>query len=99
MQFFTYNALHMSMLPLVHMNLVQRLVRVDLLFVVVTVCEELSVPYIPLPSLLLFLDGKPMENKRHESLLFEYLTKCHDDGLFQADDGEIVNGMFILYEA
>ena len=57
-QYAMNNALHMSMVPQMCMNLVQRLVRGDVLLCIVAICEELKVPYIPLNHLLELFNGK-----------------------------------------
>jgi hypothetical protein len=86
MQYMTYNALHTSMIPLLHLHLIQRLVRIDILFLVVIICEELGVPLIPLPSLQQFLNNEEVSNIRHKKAITDFFNRCHIEGLFQPQD-------------
>jgi hypothetical protein len=59
-----------------------RVVRMDTLFVLVTVCEELDVPLIPLAYLLRFFSGESIPSK-HRRVLQNFFQTCLTEHKFQ----------------
>lgn len=82
MQLSTWNALHMSMIPKMVLNLVERLIRLDSLFVIVTICEELSVPFVPIDYLLDFFSGKEIPEIHHLAIK-NFIQSCLQNHTFQ----------------
>lgn len=78
----SYNALHLSMLPVVHERLLSRLIQYEPLLAMVTVGLTLDIPVVSLDTLLLFFDGRPIVNREEFVVLRDFCSKCWRDNMF-----------------
>jgi hypothetical protein len=81
-QLLSYNALHLSLLPVVHERLLSRLIQYEPLLGMATVGLTLDIPVISLDTLLLFFDGRPIINRAEYTVLRDFCLKCWETDMF-----------------
>jgi hypothetical protein len=78
----SYNALHLSLLPVVHERLLARSIQYEPLLAMATVGLTLDIPVISLDTLLLFFDGLPIVNREEFTVLKDFCSKCWQGNMF-----------------
>jgi hypothetical protein len=78
----SYNALHLSLLPVVHERLIARLIQYEPLLAMTTIGLTLDIPVLSLETLLLFFDGRPIVNRSEYTILKDFVTKCWMGNMF-----------------
>lgn len=78
----SYEAIHLSMLPVLHERLVSRLIQFEPLLGMATIGLCLNVPVVPIQSLLQFFDGQRVENIEDFELIKKFYHECSTKKMF-----------------
>lgn len=75
----TYNAVHMSLLPVLHERLIQRLVQYEPLLGMATLGLCMRVPVVSIQSAMQLLDGRPVADKKDRLAMRDFVERCIRD--------------------
>lgn len=78
----SYEAIHLSMLPVLHERLVSRLIQFEPLLGLATIGLCLNVPVVPIESLLQFFDGQRVESIEDFELIKKFYHECSAKKMF-----------------
>lgn len=80
MQSITYNALDLSLLPVLHERYIQRIVQLEPLLGVATLGLMLGVPVVSMRSILQLMNGNAVTDEDDALAMKQYLTQCLQGG-------------------
>lgn len=75
----TYNAVHMSLLPVLHERLIQRLVQFEPLLGMATLGLCMRVPVVSVQSVMQLLDGRRVTEKKDRLAMRDFVERCVRD--------------------
>ncbi len=76
MQSLTYNALNMSLLPVLHERFIQRVIQYEPLLGMSTLGLMLKVPVVSVKSVLELMNGKPVTDQDDAHAMRQYVLHC-----------------------